>query len=220
MAYASWSVVFGEQPSAAKWNILGTNDASFNDGTGIADDAIKSRHIDWADTGSGDEGGIWWEEIGRTTLSVAGDTISVQNLPVRKYLKILVYALATGGFLDTQLRLNNDSGTNYAGRLNVNGTFSSEVSQTEIALESGSTDSGQIGYTTAEIVNVAAQEKSFHLICISQDAAGGAATTTFIERYGKWANKTNAITRVDVMDTGASTGDFAIGSEVVVLGHN
>lgn len=35
MAYASWSVVFGEQPSAAKWNILGTNDASFNDGTGI-----------------------------------------------------------------------------------------------------------------------------------------------------------------------------------------
>lgn len=29
MAYASWSVVFGEQPSAAKWNILGTNDAHF-----------------------------------------------------------------------------------------------------------------------------------------------------------------------------------------------
>lgn len=33
--YTSWSVVFGEQPSAAKWNILGANDASFNDGTGI-----------------------------------------------------------------------------------------------------------------------------------------------------------------------------------------
>lgn len=30
MAYASWSVVFGEQPSATKWNILGTNDADFN----------------------------------------------------------------------------------------------------------------------------------------------------------------------------------------------
>lgn len=29
MAYQSWSVVFGEQPSAAKWNILGTNDAHF-----------------------------------------------------------------------------------------------------------------------------------------------------------------------------------------------
>lgn len=31
MAYSSWSVVFGEQPSAAKWNILGTNDAHFYD---------------------------------------------------------------------------------------------------------------------------------------------------------------------------------------------
>jgi hypothetical protein len=31
MAYASWSVAFGEQPSATKWNILGTNDAHFYD---------------------------------------------------------------------------------------------------------------------------------------------------------------------------------------------
>lgn len=38
MAYASWSVVFNEQPSAAKWNILGTNDAFFDSlvGSGTA----------------------------------------------------------------------------------------------------------------------------------------------------------------------------------------
>lgn len=43
MAYASWSVVFAEQPSAAKWNILGTNDAAFNNGTGIpSSGAIRS----------------------------------------------------------------------------------------------------------------------------------------------------------------------------------
>lgn len=41
MAYASWSVVFGEQPSAAKWNILGTNDASFNDGTGLNSGSVQ-----------------------------------------------------------------------------------------------------------------------------------------------------------------------------------
>ena len=45
MSYVAWSVVFGEQPSASKWNILGTNDASFNDGTGIGDNAIINRHI-------------------------------------------------------------------------------------------------------------------------------------------------------------------------------
>lgn len=35
MAYVAWSVVFGETPSASKWNILGTNDSSFNDGSGL-----------------------------------------------------------------------------------------------------------------------------------------------------------------------------------------
>lgn len=45
MAYQVWSVVFGEQPSASKWNILGTNDAGFNDGTAIGDNAIINRHL-------------------------------------------------------------------------------------------------------------------------------------------------------------------------------
>lgn len=58
MAYASWSVVFGEQPSAAKWNILGTNDASFNDGTGIGTAAIAPA------------------SLGRTVVSAAGTNIT------------------------------------------------------------------------------------------------------------------------------------------------
>lgn len=45
MAYQSWSVVYEEQPSASKWNILGTNDASFNDGTGIDNGAITSEKL-------------------------------------------------------------------------------------------------------------------------------------------------------------------------------
>jgi hypothetical protein len=43
MAYTSWSVVFGEQPSAAKWNQLGSNDASFNDGTGLNTGAVQQQ---------------------------------------------------------------------------------------------------------------------------------------------------------------------------------
>ncbi len=33
--YQAWSVIAGEQPTTSKWNILGTNDAAFNDGSGI-----------------------------------------------------------------------------------------------------------------------------------------------------------------------------------------
>lgn len=36
MAYTAWSVVYGEQPTAAKWNQLGANDAGFRDGTNFA----------------------------------------------------------------------------------------------------------------------------------------------------------------------------------------
>lgn len=45
MAYSADSFVADEQPTTAKWNKLWTNDASFNDGTGIADDAIIARHM-------------------------------------------------------------------------------------------------------------------------------------------------------------------------------
>jgi hypothetical protein len=45
MAYTAWSVVFGEQPTAAKWNQLGANDAGFKDGTNIDNLAILTRHL-------------------------------------------------------------------------------------------------------------------------------------------------------------------------------
>jgi len=45
MAYTAFSVVFGEQPTAAKWNTLGANDASFNDGTGIDNGKILPNHL-------------------------------------------------------------------------------------------------------------------------------------------------------------------------------
>jgi hypothetical protein len=45
MAYTAWSVIAGEQPTAAKWNILGTNDASFNDATGIGTSVIDYTKV-------------------------------------------------------------------------------------------------------------------------------------------------------------------------------
>lgn len=45
MSYSADTFVADEQPTTAKWNKLWTNDASFNDGTGIADNAIINRHM-------------------------------------------------------------------------------------------------------------------------------------------------------------------------------
>lgn len=45
MAYSADSFVADEQPTTAKWNKLWSNDAAFNDGTGIANAAINENHV-------------------------------------------------------------------------------------------------------------------------------------------------------------------------------
>lgn len=45
MAYSADSFVADEQPTTAKWNKLWSNDASFNDGTGIGTDAVQPASI-------------------------------------------------------------------------------------------------------------------------------------------------------------------------------
>ena len=77
MAYTAWSVVFGEQPSASKWNILGTNDASFNDGTGIGSGVISytkllstifSGQLVTTTNGGAGGGTLWKLQIGGLTI--------------------------------------------------------------------------------------------------------------------------------------------------------
>lgn len=45
MSYNAWSVIFGEVVSAAKWNILGTNDAAFNSGGGVLGSGLATDAI-------------------------------------------------------------------------------------------------------------------------------------------------------------------------------
>lgn len=158
----------------------------------------------------------WWEEIGRTTLSSAGDTITVSSIPVRKYLRIIVYTVATGGTTDLRLRFNNDSGSNYAHRESSNGgADTTAVSQTSI-LVSGT--AARTYLYTVDVLNVATQEKYTSGFRVDTTAGAGNAPNK-TEQTAKWANTTDQITRVDILNTGG-TGDYAIGSEVVVLGHD
>lgn len=199
------SRVFGEQPSAAKWGILGTNDSYFNSQIG-------------SDFSSGTTSTVWWEEIARTTLGSAGDTITVSSIPARAYLYVYCKGIATGGTLDTSFRFNNDSGTSYAARTNNNGTFSDSASTTSLAGDSGATDSGQMSFSRFEILNFATKEKAVMYSNVSQDASGAATVPVVFQSWAKWINTSVQINRIDWANAG--TGDFAIGSEIVILGHD
>lgn len=181
----------------------------------IADDAVTAAKVDWASTGA--NGGIWWEELGRTTLSGAGDTISVTSIPARKYLMILISVLPTGGTIGANITFNNDTANNYALRVSNNGGADS-TSTSRANWSSYISPAAVPGYVVVEIVNISNQEKIGIYRSVEQNTAGAGTAPQRTERVGKWANTSAQITRVDVGNDG--TGDFAIGSEVIVLGHN
>lgn len=110
MAYTAWSVVAFEQPTAAKWNQLGENDAGFKNATNIDDDAILSRHVNIIPTT--DANGWRVTDLGtakiyskRITFSqtISGAvvvTLSSNNLPVGVSsisTRRLIYAYTTTG---------------------------------------------------------------------------------------------------------------------------
>lgn len=179
--------------------------------TKIADGAVTGAKIDFAATGAG---GIWWEEIGRTTLASAGDTISVTGLPARKYLSIRFYGIASGQ-IGAIMRFNNDSTSgNYTSRSSTNGAADVTTdSATSILLSDAQT---QNNFSTIDVINVSSRQKL--IIATTNRTATGAIAPGRIEIAGNWVNTASSISRIDIVNTG--TGDFAAGSEVVVLGHN
>jgi hypothetical protein len=177
----------------------------------LIDDSIGGEKLNFAKTGAD---GIWWEELGRTTLVAAGDTISCASLPVRKYLRILFSLQASGAIVPT-LRFNNDSGNNYAERYLFSGSFGSSTSVTNIGNLS---NSGAVpGFGFADIENIQGITKHGVLHdCFADNTP--ATAPDYIDFWFKWCNTSAQISRIDMINTGA--GDFAIGSQLVVLGHN
>lgn len=158
-------------------------------------------------------GDYFWQEIGRTTLGVAGDTLSVTGLPTKKYLLVLVSSIASTA-VQTTLRFNNDSGSNYAFQYQNNGGSSNVTSTTGIGNISLSSSDY---FGRFEIRNIANKVKLVLVRGMTGTTSAGTAPT-YDNFQAKWVNTTDAINRIDLINIGA--GDFAIGTEMVVLGHD
>lgn len=158
----------------------------------------------------------FWELLGQTTLGSAGDSISITPITARKNLMVIANCINSGS-INAQLRFNNDSAANYARRTSDNGAADSTgVSQTSAPVDAGS---GTFGLqTVCFITNISAQEKMIVGFTVNQGTAGAANAPNRREYASKWVNTASQITRVDIINL--STGDFAIGSQLTVLGHD
>lgn len=98
MSYTAWSVVYGEQPSADKWNALGVNDAGFKDGTLIDNDAILARHINVDVAGNGlsqESSGALQVNVDDSTIEIATNTLQVKDKGITPAKMDFDYAVGT-----------------------------------------------------------------------------------------------------------------------------
>ena len=153
-----------------------------------------------------------------TVTGGAADTITVDSLTAKKHLMVQVKTFTTGGNTKPAMRFNNDSGSNYATRDSQDGgTDATETSVAEIRLSQDG-HGGTVGVFafTINVINDASNEKIVTADTIRSNATGAGTAPARYEIASKWANTSNAITRVDIINEG--TGSFDAGSEVTVYG--
>lgn len=176
----------------------------------LASGSVGSGKVNFAVGASG----IWWEELGRTTLATAGDTITVSGFATRKYLSVII-SVVNSGTVNLTLKFNNDAGNNYVWRTSTNGAAdSSFTSNPSLVFNAGSYPI----YASMDLINIASSEKAFFMESIAYNSAGATNVPGRTILGGKWVNTSAAVTRIDLINI--DTGDMAIGSELIVLGHD
>lgn len=220
--YPGMSFTAFDYLSANELNKIVQNIQSLSNGTGFEANAISNSAldpiavnadvVDWSE-----DGGIWWEELGRTTLGSNGDTLTIPLSSARKNMEVRFFLLPTGGTINMDVRVNGISSAAYARRRSANG-----------AADSVSTSATQIA-----TINTAGSDPIFGLLKIkyglgyetyieswtSQATTGAGNAPNRNQGLGKWAITNSPITEINLIN-GGGTGDYAIGSSAVVIGHD
>ena len=161
---------------------------------------------------TGVEGG--WKELARTTLGSAGDNIDVSSLADKRYLMFLVDA-QNSGQINSHTRLNSDSGSNYAYRYSNDGVSDGSDGSQNIMLGGSSAGSFPM-FEVSYIANKSDKEKLLISNGVGQNTAGAGNAPSRRETVGKHVQTSNPVSAINKYNGGS--GDYASGSEVVVLG--
>ena len=158
-----------------------------------------------------------WVELGRTTLGSVGGTVNVASLPDKRYYMVLGNMQKNGSIdLSSDLRINNDTGSNYSRRSSTNGgAESSQTNVGNITLTGGTGGIDEPNLGVHYVANLSDEEKLIQGNIVFSDTTGATTPPYRGENTAKWANTSTSVT-----DISYTTGDagFGTGSEVVVLG--
>jgi len=156
-----------------------------------------------------------WKEIGRTTLGSTTSTIDVASLADKRYLMLLT-DIRPSGAVDGMMRLNNDSGSNYACRYSNNGGSDGTDTSASLMYNAETPSDTNPMFAVSYISNLSNKEKLHLSHSVAQKTAGAAQEPNRGEYACKWANTSDTVDRITTL---TSTGNnYASGSELVVLG--
>ena len=168
---------------------------------------------------SGTAGG--WKELGRTTLGTNTKPITVSSLANKRYYMVLVHKIPSG-LADGDFRFGNssiDSGNNYSFRVSANGgADATSVTQSYISNSTATSDADDL-FSVGYLSNYTTKEKLYTGISIGGQTAGAGNAPERTENTAKWANTSNVLDTIQIFENGAG-GNFATGSEIVVLGYD
>ena len=157
-----------------------------------------------------------WGKAGSITNTSANDLMTLQSIPQNKTNLLIAHMIdATANGVQFSLQHNNDTGNNYAYRINTNGASESTAINTNYWYNyagAGLTNTFHIFY----LVNIASEEKLAISFTMSQGTAGAGNAPNRREFVYKWANTSDAISEIDNVNT--HTGDFDTGSDMSLLG--
>jgi len=159
-----------------------------------------------------------WKVLARADNSTDADKMETSTFAAKDHLMILYYGEADGDMIN-KLTFNGDlaaDNENYAFRLSDSATNDSNTSEADFLEIATSSTSNE--FSVMDVTNVATKEKLIHLKHVGQNTAGANNLPRRRELVGKWANTSNAITKVTASNS--QTGSFGDASELIVLGYN
>jgi len=167
------------------------------------------------DDDEADSGTNFWQELSSVELSSSNGTLSSGTIAAKKYLRVQAY-LYNSGTMDTGLRFNSDSGSNYAQRLSDDGAAdSTSASYPKLTFDRANKPC----FVDLLIINKSDKEKLVIAEQHSQGTAGASNAPQRREMAGKWANTSAQITQIDFVKQG-SGADLTAPSRIRVWGSN
>ena len=157
-----------------------------------------------------------WERLAHVALSGSGDTVDSGTFTAYKNLKFEFSGIASGDVMGC-IRFNSDNGSNYSHRRGRNGTTDGTGTSTNLTYTTvGGTGTNDVVYAVGSIVNNSDKEKLVITEAVDSNTAGAGNAPQRREAIHKWANTSDYITSIQMVNV--NSGSWDSGSYITVWG--